>query len=92
MKPEQIELARHALGLPNKRRMSYRNRFVAGPGHTDYLHWIQMVTDGHAKRRDGSKSALTGGADFFWLTTAGACQALQARETFDPEHFPGAKR
>ncbi len=28
--PKQRELARHALGLPNKMRMSYRNRFVAG--------------------------------------------------------------
>ena len=35
MSAAQIELARHALGLPNKMRMSYRNRFVAGHGHVD---------------------------------------------------------
>lgn len=90
MKPEQIELARHALGLPNERRESYRNRFVAGPGHTDYLNWMEMVANGDAKRRDGSKSQMTGGDDFFWLTMAGACAALNPGEKLCPEDFPGA--
>lgn len=66
MTPEQIELARHALGLPNDRRRSYRNRFVTGPGHSDYDNWMQMVAAGNARRRSGNQ--LTGGDDFFWLT------------------------
>ena len=90
MKPEQIELARHALGLPNKGRRSYRNRFVTGPGSLDYLHWVQMVNDGHARRRSGS--ALTGGDDFFWLTAVGACEALLPGEKLDQEDFPGVRK
>ena len=90
MTPEQIELARHALGLPNKQRRSYRNRFVTGPGGTDYLHWMQMVTDGRARRRAGSP--LTGGDDYFWLTTGGACEALLPGERLDQEDFPGVRK
>lgn len=37
MTPEQIELARHALGLTNGRRQSCRNLFATGPGHSDEL-------------------------------------------------------
>lgn len=88
MTPSQITLARHALGLPNKRRQSYRNHFVAGLGHDDYADWMAMVAAGLAWRRDGSKSQLTGGDDLFRLTRAGAEAALAPRERLDPEDFP----
>ncbi len=91
MNPKQIENARHALGLPNENKRSYRNRFVTGPGSIDYLHWMQMVTDGHARRLDGSKSQLTGGDDYFWLTTEDAIAALEPGEKLDQEDFPGAR-
>jgi hypothetical protein len=90
MKPEQIALARHALGLPSSSRRSYRNRFVTGPGSLDYLIWIQMVIDGNARQRNGS--ALTGGDDFFVLTAAGAIAALKPDERLDQEDFPGIRK
>lgn len=82
----EIELARHALGLPNKMRMSYRNRFVAGEGHDDYKDWLQMVADGNAGMRDGSKLPYAGDS-LFWLTHDGAKQALKRGEKLDPEDF-----
>lgn len=83
--PEQRDLARHALGLPNKRRRSYRNRFVTfgGPNHDV---WMAMVAMGAARRCAATE--LTGGGDFFWLTPDGAAAALETREKLCPEDFP----
>ena len=86
MTPEQIELARHALGLPNSRRQSYRNHFVAGEGHSDHTDWCEMVANGYAKSRNGSQ--LTGGDPVFWLTRTGAEKALKRGERLCPEDFP----
>jgi hypothetical protein len=86
MTPQQIELARHALGLPNDRRRSYRNYFTAGTGHPDFADWIAMIKAGTAKRRISSRMA--GGDDVFWLTIEGAQAALQHGESLDPEDFP----
>lgn len=85
MTPQQRDLARHALGLPNQRRQSNRNHFVTGEGSDDYHAWKQMVENGHAKRRAGSP--LTGGDDLFWLTRQGAEQALDRGERLDPGAF-----
>lgn len=77
--------ARHALGLPNKRRQTYRNHFVAGEGHADWHDWMLMVAAGLAtKHRPG---VLSGGDDVFTLTRAGAEMALHNRERLDPEDF-----
>lgn len=86
MTPEQIELARHALGLPNKRRRSYRNHFVAGEGHNDYVAWCDMVEKGLARGKKGSQ--LTGGDPVFWLTRLGAERVLRKGERLCPEDFP----
>ena len=86
MTPTQRKLARHALGLPNKQRRSYRNHFVTGPGSVDYREWHTMVAMGDATRRAGS--ALTGGDDLFRLTRAGAESALEPGERLDAEDFP----
>ena len=83
----QKELARHALGLTKQKR-SYRNHFVAGPGHSDYVHWLVMVEQGDAHRRPGTE--ISGGDDIFWLTEAGAKLALNPGEKLDPEDFPNA--
>jgi hypothetical protein len=83
----QIDLARHALGLPNAQRRSYRNRFVAGLDHPDYDDWYAMSREGYATRRDGAKLPF-GGDDLFHLTRKGAEAALVGRETLDPEDFP----
>lgn len=85
MTPIQRDLARHALGLPNKRRCSYRNHFVTGEGCDDHNQWMGMVDGGFAVRRKGS--ALTGGDDLFRLTKTGATEALSAGEHLDPEDF-----
>lgn len=85
MNERQIKLARHALGLPNKAMRSYRNRFVAGPGHTDYADWAAMVEEKSAKRL---KSGGFGESTLFYLTRAGAALALMQGETLDPEDFP----
>lgn len=87
MTPEQQELARHALGLDGRRGMSYRNRFVTGPGCTDYPTWMEMVHAGLAVRRDGAKLPF-GGDDLFHLTRDGAEAALRPGESLDPEDFP----
>ncbi len=84
--PRQRELARHALGLNGERKSSYRNRFVAGPGHDDHPEWMRLCRKGAAERR--TARAVLGGSDLFWLTRQGAEAALNAGETLDPEDFP----
>lgn len=84
----QRELARHALGLPNRKRLSYRNHYVIGPGGPDHDAWMAMVAAGAAHRRVGGP--LTGGGDLFFLTKVGAQAVLDPRERLDPEDFPEA--
>ena len=85
MTTKQRELARHALGLGNGSKQTYRNHFVAGPGHPDYEDWLAMETSGLAKRRTGSP--ISGGDDIFWLTKIGAELALDRSESLHPEDF-----
>ena len=85
MTENQVELARHALGLPNKKRTSYRNYFFAGPGHSDYQEWMAMVAQVEAVRGTGSDLS---GDDVFWLTAKGARAALLPREKLAAEDFP----
>ena len=83
MTPRQRELARHAIGLPNDKRQSYRNRFIAGRGHVDFADWMAMVNDGHAVKRD-----MAGPNYSFHLTHKAATQALEPGERLDREDFP----
>jgi hypothetical protein len=80
---KQLQLARHALGLPNRDGISYRNHFCAGRGHADFNDWSEMVTAGLARRRGGN--SLSGGDDVFWLTRDGATAALDRGETLGDE-------
>lgn len=89
MTPRQIELARHALGLPNRDRKSHRNRFIAGYGHADYPDWIAMVASGDAIR---FTCQIYGGDDYFYLTAIGARSVLLPREKLSKEDFPPGKR
>lgn len=86
MTPAQRDLARHALGLPNVSRKSYRNRFVAPAESEDGKAWTDLVVQGLARRRDGTE--LSGGMDMFWLTREGAEAALLPREKLCSEDFP----
>lgn len=90
MTPKQIELARHALGLDRRHTTSYRNRFVAGPGHDDYNDWMDLVATGLAEHWDASTIPF-GGCDLFWLTKAGAELALKTHESLSIEDFPDAR-
>lgn len=83
MTPEQRRLARHALGLPNKGRRSYRNRFICSATTPNGFEWLGMVAKGWAKI-DPDPRAL----DFFWLTPAGTLMVLDKGERLDPEDFP----
>ena len=85
MTPTQIELARHALGLPNRNRVSYRNHYVTGQDAPEHREWCAMVDAGEARR--GKPSQLTGGDDCFWLTAKGAALALHAGEALNREDF-----
>lgn len=85
MKPEHRKLARHALGLPNGHRKSYRNHYVIDGGPT-FEMWIQMVEAGDA--RQGRPSPITGGSEWFRLTRKGAEMALDPGERLCPEDFP----
>ncbi len=86
MTPEQIELARHALGLPNRLRKSYRNHFVTGEGSADHPHWMAMFQAGDARRWPPTQ--MTGGDDLFRLTKQGATAALKSGERLSAEDFP----
>lgn len=80
--PAQIKLARHALGLPNDRKRSYRNRYFTPIGSAAYVEWCDMVADGKARgKEDGSPQA------FFWLRVEGATEACEPGETLDMEDF-----
>lgn len=85
MTPKQVELARHALGLKERSGRSYRNRFWAGEGHSDFPDWLAMVEAGDAVRQQTSASVNN---DLFYLTRKGAEKALLPREKLDPEDFP----
>lgn len=82
----QTKLARHALGLPNRHRQSYRNHYVVGPGGAAHAAWMQMVEAGEAQRRKGGP--LTGSFDVFVLTLRGARKALTQDERLGPADFP----
>lgn len=87
---EQRALARHALGLPNRESVSYRNSFKAGPRCVDHAPWVAMVKGGAAFIRHGSQP--TDGDDIFCLTRRGAEAALEPGEMLDPEDFPRRRR
>lgn len=83
MTPDQIKLARHALGLPSDRNRTYRNRYFAAPGTDFEERWDDLVRKGLAERHnDGGRHIV------YLLTIAGARLALDKPEVLDPEDFP----
>lgn len=79
MTSEQKRLARHALGLPNDKMVSCRNRYIAGTGET-YGDWSDMERSGFA--------ICAGSICKFKLTRAGAERALKPGERLCEEDFP----
>ena len=82
MTDKQRDLARHALGFPNKKHTSYRNHFCTGAGSDDYPHWEEMVAQGDAVKRSGPH---WGGDDMFYLTLKGALAARNPKEHLSRE-------
>lgn len=80
----QKKMARHALGLPNNKRTSSRNRFVCPDADP---HWCNMVENGLATVRKGETLPF-GDSACFYLTRAGAEAALEPREKLSREDFP----
>jgi len=84
MTPEQREIARHMLGLPNRTRRSYRNRYCSDA--TPEL--LAMESAGWLKR--SPKARMMTVEDMWFLTEDGARLALSKGERLDPEDFPGS--
>jgi hypothetical protein len=84
MTPQQRKLARHALGLPNDAKRSYRNRYTAYPGSEVWRVWDGLCERGLAQMNRGNEF------DYFELTEAGAVRALDEGESLDREDFPHA--
>jgi hypothetical protein len=83
MNLEQRKLARHALGLENGTKRSYRNRYFCTAGSAPDREWEQMATAGEAVR-----GGVTRGMAMFYLTHAAALSVCENGETLDPEDFP----
>jgi hypothetical protein len=79
----QRKLARHALGLWDGAKRSYRNRYFCTEGCPAYREWMQMVEAGEAVN-----PAMNGKLEMFYLTHAAALAVLESGETLDPEDFP----
>jgi hypothetical protein len=88
MNPQQIDMARHALGLSNSpsQRKSYRNRFFTEAESPDGLVWQAMVAAGDAK--DLGPQKLAGGMHLYVMTHQGALKVLQPGERLCHEDFP----
>lgn len=81
----QIQLARHALGLPNYDARSYRNRFYVPKANSAHAEWRDMVEKGLAIQHSDRPGAAS--TDLFTLTKAGAEAALFPGERLGPEDF-----
>lgn len=82
MSPRERELARHALGLPNNRKRSYRNRYYATRETEPWGHWTALA-DRHLATVDPGDRF-----DLFTLTRSAAEAVLEAGESLDLEDFP----
>jgi hypothetical protein len=86
MTSSQRSIARHMLGLPNRQRRSYRNRFCAGEGHDDYPTLLAMMEAGYLGRVAAKRMRTV--EDMWFLTEEGARRALDKGESLDAEDFP----
>lgn len=78
MTEHQRQLARHALGLPNKQNANCRNHFCTKAGCTDFEEWESMLAEGVAvvgRARAGSSDY-----DVYWMTARGAMLCLEGKE------------
>lgn len=83
---EQKKLARHALGLVDGNKKSYRNRYRAPYIGAAAVAWHQMKDDGLATCDPAPAGSTLG--PMFYLTEAGARLALEPGESLCREDFP----
>lgn len=86
---KQAKLMRHALGLENGKKKSYRNHYVCCPDRDDHKDWMKLVSAGFATVR--KSHLLSPGSDCFWVTTEGAKAVLLDKERLCTEDFPSEK-
>ncbi|WP_206093553.1 hypothetical protein [Pandoraea sp. ISTKB] len=72
----QLGILQHALGIRIRGDKSYRNHFVAGPGHHDYSDLMALVRAG--MMREHPASQITGGDPWFDVTGSGWTTAFDA--------------
>ena len=82
MSERQTMFARHALGLPNDKNMTYRNHFCIGQGGDGYEDWQELVKQGFAVFASGGDNWC---GDFFYLTLEGARAVLLPKEHISRE-------
>lgn len=85
MSDRMRDLARHALGLPNARRRTYRNHFCTGEGDANWHEWMMMTAAGFATKHN--PSWIHAGNSMFRLTRAGANAALDTSEQLCAEDW-----
>lgn len=83
MNDKQREMARHALGLPNRKHFTNRNNYCIGKGGEGYEDWEDLVSKGLAVKREGG--GHFGGDDLFYLTLEGARAVLLPKEHISRE-------
>lgn len=70
MTPKQLNILRHSLGLDDHGiGRQYRNRFVTGPGSTDWGDCKSLVQQGLMSER--ANVTVFGGDSCFWVTDSG---------------------
>lgn len=75
---KQRDLVRHALGLDERHKRTYRNHFVTSPLCDEYKEWADLLNHGLARHNKGSQ--LSGGDEVFWATKELATFVLKPDE------------
>jgi hypothetical protein len=89
----QRNLARHALGFPNKKNTSFRNRFCIGKGGDGYEDWEDLVSKGLAIKCVGADHGRPwGDSDMFYLTLEGALMVRGPKEHISREDAADMRR
>jgi hypothetical protein len=81
MDAQKRSMARHALGLPNHCKRSFRNRYHTHASSDAWHEWTALCDAGLAVFSRGTRY------DLFSLTRAGAEMVLEPGETLDLEDF-----
>jgi hypothetical protein len=84
----QREFARHALGLPNEKNMSYRNHFSIGIEGDGYVDWEDLVSKGLAIKLPFGFH----GGFIFHLTLEGALMVRGPEEHISREDAEAMRR